>query len=1761
MALPLGEPEGVGGKRAGCRRLAVIVLLAALGAIVGFYGGNLGLGLLVGAGLGAWLTAGDRVRHAGSSPAADPKITAFVDRAVLHGVIDRETSYRLLEYLRRGMTPEPGPEGAARRLADRPPAGTGRPKTTTPPAEPRTRSSPSPTAPPPRVAELAPAPPPLPRPPRRPNPLELGLRRVGRSAGAMWTALSADVAIHTVTYLGVLLLALVMFAFYGLGFYGEIISGDQWRPWRPVVAAALPALGFGVAALLRARTGIVFTANAIGFLAALSLPIALSTLFQDGAPWGPPDLDGPARWIGYAVVVIVCAAVYALAARRSTMYAYLVGPGIWTAAGALGLYLEDGIRLVGDEGVSAFSQFTSDGISWAQMAFVLAVMALTLPLTRLARGGVVASRIVRSAIVCLPVVAIFGGAFAALQGYGPGLDREAAPTVLLVATGAVAFAARGSSFAWEDARERLRRWLSRSLITTGLAVVAAGWVATRWLGVEVPWLGVGLALYAAALLLGGDRVHGGGTAIITGVRLVGAIGMGLSIIEPLACLLVWSGAGIATALADLSARWRTRWVRVYPVPATSLEGSALIAVLTGVALFGAGRLAWGDIAGWIVLAVSFALAAARWLPERGEAVRGLSGWAIPFAGSGVAVAAYQWVELEAIEGPMFGLHLLAAGAVTALAAVDRAIRLPIATAAAVPGAALALRWFDVRGSVIDASVLGIAGAALLTLALVDRARLATEAEVLGHLLVWLAPVLGSPSDAGLMIGLSAVAVTHLGIAVLVDRGVGGGSFGLGMSATASELAHAVVGVVTLPWAALLVAQEIPWFAAERPRTAIVLLAAGWSYALLTPAVRRYAGRRLLSVASQLLALAAVAVAVPSSAALLVTTWSAAVLFGWHAVRTARPASSLPAWVMAVAGSMIAAARFGVSRGDLHEPLFAAAVGLITIGGMAYRLTERVRDWALPALSLGLLGMPAALAFVIADRLHVVVFAGVAAAVYTALIWLIRTGAFAPLVAAMVSIGFADALPAGVSPFERPLMWFPLAAAILGVAALQPRREPGHWLAPVTPGLNLVWPAVLVLGGAVSLDTGELDRVLFGGAVLVALAALRWRSLLVAYAALGLVGWAGAVAGPDWLSAALTFDAVVVGIHATVRADTLARQVLAPASAALGVGAIVSLGVWHQWSLQSALIADAIVGIVTASLVVLFTLRRPAGRASLWVAPVAVVAQGALVTYAAIGWDALGDPGRYGPLAAALAVEAVLAAASALAWRRLEAAWATAALAGAAYASLGVWRAWPVGEALLATAVPALVLGVVALGIGLAPAGGRLLWEGPVHGLAQASAIAFLGIGLAEAPGVDPAVVLAGFLTFEAITIGVLATRHRLREMTWMAVALGLGGAWSAGVWVDLETWPSVAAAFATGVVAAGVASVAARAGEDTRRGLWRDATIGASQASWAAAPLLAVAVLSPETVSGLASLALGADAVFAGSLVRVLPERLRLRSVAMVLAALAALLGVGAVDPGLGRVLAILLAAVGALMLIAGSYRESGLGAWGEPVLVAGWTLAVGVPLLVLVRVDSDVILGAVLVIGGAGIVPGATVSGRWRAIYLGMAEWGLAAQFLPGQSDPNVVIVPVAVFVIVVLSIERLRARILDRPFSRDTADLVAYVELVAMVTPMVVAAWPAYERPSPGHLGLLAAEAVLLVVWALFTRVRRRLVWGVVGLVAVIVYPVARVLVSALSGGLSGGTMLAIGAVVALVLIVIGSLLERGRVRVGDVVRRLGEALEDWS
>jgi len=197
-------------------------------------------------------------------------------------------------------------------------------------------------------------------------------------------------------------------------------------------------------------------------------------------------------------------------------------------------------------------------------------------------------------------------------------------------------------------------------------------------------------------------------------------------------------------------------------------------------------------------------------------------------------------------------------------------------------------------------------------------------------------------------------------------------------------------------------------------------------------------------------------------------------------------------------------------------------------------------------------------------------------------------------------------------------------------------------------------------------------------------------------------------------------------------------------------------------------------------------------------------------------------------------------------------------------------------------------------------------------------------------------------------------------------------------------------------------------------------------------------------------------------------------------------------------------------------------------------------------------------------VVLGAIVSGRWRASYLGIVEAigavGLAVSGIR-IPDASLIVAPLALAVLAVLALERDRSRRLGLELTPDTMSSIGAVEAVAIVAPLLTATIPAFGRPSAGHVLLLLGEAVIVVAWALFTRVRRRLALGALGLVAVIAYPIVQVVDGVSERGIDGGVLLALAAGLAVILIVVGSMLERGRARVGDVIRRITETLEDWS
>ncbi|MEO5839369.1 MAG: DUF2510 domain-containing protein [Acidimicrobiales bacterium] len=140
------------------------------------------------------------------------------------------------------------------------------------------------------------------------------------------SAISAELAVHGLAYLGVLLL------FAGVTGLTVFSTGDVRRGLRPVAELAAPASLLFAAWFLRRRHSTVVAA-ALEVLAAAVLPVALLASWIDGADFPPDPGDAARVW----VLAATCAALtlgYAWYARRrpTSPWRYFVAPVGWLSA-------------------------------------------------------------------------------------------------------------------------------------------------------------------------------------------------------------------------------------------------------------------------------------------------------------------------------------------------------------------------------------------------------------------------------------------------------------------------------------------------------------------------------------------------------------------------------------------------------------------------------------------------------------------------------------------------------------------------------------------------------------------------------------------------------------------------------------------------------------------------------------------------------------------------------------------------------------------------------------------------------------------------------------------------------------------------------------------------------------------------------------------------------------------------------------------------------------------------------------------------------------------------------------------------------------------------------------------------------------------------------------------------------------------------------------------------------------------------------------
>ncbi len=496
------------------------------------------------------------------------------------------------------------------------------------------------------------------------------------------------------------------------------------------------------------------------------------------------------------------------------------------------------------------------------------------------------------------------------------------------------------------------------------------------------------------------------------------------------------------------------------------------------------------------------------------------------------------------------------------------------------------------------------------------------------------------------------------------------------------------------------------------------------------------------------------------------------------------------------------------------------------------------------------------------------------------LWTLPLHALAQVAAVTVAaVALAEfGAPGGLGVVSGVLAFEALLAGLLGTC----RRWPGLVAASAvfTAGAYgclagwLRWDAGMVVG-----VTGAVGGVLLVAATALTLqrtvparlALWRWPLHALAQAAAVTVAVA-ALAGfeaPEGLgvvAGVLAAEALVAGLLGTV----WRAPVLVGGSAALAAAAYGCLGGWLGWHAGVVAGVTAVVGAALAVTATALTYWRAApARAALWRWPLQALTQAAAVTVAAAALSAFGAPAGLGAVSAVLAAEALLAGVAGTVERRPGLVAVAAGCAAGAYGFLAGWLEWSTGLVLGVTAAvgAALAVAATALSYRRAAPAQAALWCWPLHGLAQAAAVA---VALTALNGYGPARVLTVLAAVCAFEAGYVAANARWlpaaagprwisAEFAVAAVFLALGAVAQAGRPAGL--WVQGAAALAL-VVAVGYGL--ARPGDPWRSPAGAFAAVVAPGAAIAAAWIIG----APYAHTAAAIAFGGADLVAVGLLTR-----------------------------------------------------------------------------------------------------------------------------------------------------------------------------------------------------------------------------------------------------------------------------------------------------
>ena len=1229
------------------------------------------------------------------------------------------------------------------------------------------------------------------------------------AASGAWEAIANDITANIMTYLGVLLAIVVIFAFFAFGYFGDVISIKNLRP---VVELAVPLTFFGLAAVLRKRGGASLAATAVALIGALTVPVMLSASFRDGSLCCPPDLNGSSRWVGYAAAGLISAAVYIWMAKRETVYAYLVGPAVWASVGALGLY-------------------ATFGVSGYQLFLVTVAMGASLYGASLLRetrwGTILAIPIARMATLGGPFVFVVAVIFAYgdLSRAGDIVFEDVSAPSAFAAWAAVALLAGAStsSFAWSGLPDKVRNATMLGLRASAYVMAAMAVVVTMGLGISMVWAGpliVGYGLFVYAL----DRKFGGAGNVPLFVARAAIVGGSvISLVDPLVGFWTWTGLALGAGVYLVHTRFSEFFSALLPhsSDAPVREWTAWVTLVVA-GTFGAFSVADG-FDGVVILFGAAILAGLSRMA--GGKLAPLGTYAT------VPATALAWLALmrllslsQGVTDSEMALALALLASAAAVVKLPWVVRAPVVAAGSVGALSLlAGQWApvtsDVAGAVAAVSVGGLY--ILASLRTSWRSHAITNG-IVGNLALYLAiGTMGDP-DARL-IALTGLVILNALQGAAVERGA---CPLVSVLARQTQRWRPIVRALPSGIAALALLPLSLNVASlstldDRVTATVMLGALAWGYAVSISL--RIIRSRAFGVGLSYTTLGlAILVSLPVSWLATFAALSGALVATLIAATLRRPNWTLPAWMLATLVVGFAAFSMGSSASDINNWVFgwialvlvgvSVANGRPTNGGIS-------SSWLRPPAALAMVMLPSTTVIALAGDSGVAILATLAAAVFALFGYRTRAAGMSVPVGVFVALAYAQAIDPVVSLIDDPVGWVPLIIAFAAVAVVLPGRGSWHVLDHPSPGILGATYAIGAFALVSSPGTGWLPSMLLTWVALMLVTHVVFGVLWARYAALAVLVAAGATAGDGWVGGSLVIVAVVLGFLST-EFDGVVASLHRWGTTVAAFAGVVFLGVWQQWTPETTVLLGLVSGAlltITAMFLERGAVEHP-GRRGWWI-PLGASGQTSLLVAVAVVLAQMEPVDVPGVLFVVFALDGLVSATYAVIRTDRRLAGIASVFFALAYGSFVLWVPLSDDAAITSLLVGGVIAAVGGAVIPLSSRGAKLGMWWPGLTVVGHTAM-WASVGLQGINGGDWVLMIAIVLSVDSILAGVYAQRRAMTEAALLSVLTGVAAVVAFGEVLGLTQEEIFVVAFGAGLVLAGIGTVASILRGRERTALW-----------------------------------------------------------------------------------------------------------------------------------------------------------------------------------------------------------------------------------------------------------------------------------------------------------------------------------------------------